>query len=123
MFKKMEPNTNKKQSAESVVKEIRRRARRTFSAEEKIRIVLECLRGEESVRAICRKYGIHENQYYNWSKEFMEAGKKRLNGDTVRQANTEDVSNLRKENADLKSLVADLLMENVVLKKNLSGLE
>lgn len=123
MFKKMEPNTNKKQSAESVVKEIRRRTRRTFSAEEKIRIVLECLRGEESVRAICRKYGIHENQYYNWSKEFMEAGKKRLNGDTVRQANTEDVSNLKKENADLKSLVADLLMENVVLKKNLSGLE
>jgi transposase len=123
MFKKMEANTNKKQSAESVVKEIRRRTRRTFSAEEKIRIVLECLRGEESVRAICRKYGIHENQYYNWSKEFMEAGKKRLNGDTVRQANTEDVSNLKKENADLKSLVADLLMENVVLKKNLSGLE
>ena len=88
---------SKKQSASSLVREIKRRTRRVFSSEEKIKIVLEGLRGEESVAAICRKYGIHENNYYNWSKDFMEAGKKRLNGDTERNATTDDVKDLRVE--------------------------
>ena len=88
---------SKKQSASSLVREIKRRTRRVFSSEEKIKIVLEGLRGEESVAAICRKYGIHENNYYNWSKDFMEAGKKRLSGDTERNATTDDVKDLRVE--------------------------
>ena len=85
----------KKPSASSLVREIKRRTRRTFSAEQKIQIVLEGIRGEESVSAFCRKYGIHENNYYNWSKDFMEAGKKRLSGDTERDANTSEVKDLK----------------------------
>lgn len=112
-----------KQSSESFVKEIKRRTRRTFSIEEKIKIVLEGIRGEDSIAAICRKYGIHENLYYKWSKDFIEAGKKRLSGDTVREANTSEVNELRNENAALKESVAELLLQNRVLKKNLNGLE
>lgn len=122
MFNKMEER-EKKQSTSSVISAIKRRTRRVFSAEEKIQIVLECLRGEESVASVCRKYGIHENNYYNWSKEFLEAGKKRLSGDTERQATGGEVTNLKKENSQLKELVADLLMQNTVLKKNLNGME
>lgn len=122
MFNQMQ-DKEKKQSASSVISAIKRRTRRVFSAEEKIQIVLECLRGEESVAAVCRKYGINENNYYNWSKEFLEAGKKRLSGDTERQATSGDVSTLKKENSQLKELVADLLMQNTVLKKSLSGTE
>lgn len=122
MFNTMEDQP-KKQSASSVISAIKRRTRRVFSAEEKIQIVLECLRGEESVAAVCRKYGINENNYYNWSKEFLEAGKKRLNGDTERQATGGEVNALKKENTQLKELVADLLMQNTVLKKSLSGTE
>jgi transposase len=114
---------SKKQSASSLVREIKRRTRRVFSAEEKIKIVLEGLRGEESVAAICRRYGIHENNYYNWSKDFMEAGKKRLSGDTERNASTDDVKDLREENTELKDLVADLSIQVKVLKKSLRGLE
>lgn len=116
----MEP---KKQSASSLVRDIKRRTRRVYSAEEKIKIVLEALRGEESVSALCRKYGIHENNYYNWSKEFLEAGKKRLSGDTERNASSNEVKELREENAELKNLVADLSIEVKVLKKSLRGLE
>ena len=116
----MEP---KKQSASSLVRDIKRRTRRVYSAEEKIKIVLEALRGEESVSALCRKYGIHENNYYNWSKEFLEAGKKRLSGDTERNASSNEVKELREENAELKDLVADLSIEVKVLKKSLRGLE
>lgn len=116
----MEP---KKQSASSLVRDIKRRTRRVFSAEEKIKIVLEALRGEESVSALCRKYGIHENNYYNWSKEFLEAGKKRLSGDTERNASSNEVKELREQNAELKDLVADLSIEIKVLKKSLRGLE
>lgn len=116
----MEP---KKQSASSLVRDIKRRTRRVFSAEEKIKIVLEALRGEESVSALCRKYGIHENNYYNWSKEFLEAGKKRLSGDTERNASSNEVKELREENSELKDLVADLSIEVKVLKKSLRGLE
>lgn len=112
-----------RQSVTSLVKEIKRRTRRTFSSEEKIKIVLEGLRGEDSVKEICRKYSIHVNQYYKWSKDFMEAGKKRLNGDTEREANTDEVKDLRTENESLKKEVADLYMQTKVLKKTLSGLE
>ena len=110
-------------NSESVVREIRRRTRKKYSAEEKIRVVLEGLRGEESIAAICRREGINPNLYYSWSKYFLEAGKKRLNGDTVREANSEEVTDLRKENEQLKQLVAELSLKNRVLKKSLSGLE
>lgn len=112
-----------KQSASSYIKEIKRRTRRVFSTEEKIKIVLEGLRGEDTVKEICRKYGIHENNYYNWSKDFIEAGKKRLNGDTKREATSNEVTELRKENHHLKDAVADLTVENRMLKKSISGLE
>lgn len=113
----------KKQSIGSKVKEIRRATRRRYTAEEKIRIVLEGLRGEESIASICRREDIHPNVYYNWSKEFLEAGKKRLQGDTKREANSKEVSELRKELNELKYLVAELSMENRMLKKSLNGFE
>ena len=116
-------DNRKKESASSVISAIKRRTRRIFSSEEKIQIVLECLRGEETVASVCRKYVINENNYYNWSKDFLEAGKKRLSGDTERQATGGEVSSLKKENSQLKELVADLLMQNTVLKKNLNGTE
>ena len=112
----------KKQSSEAAVREIRRRARRRFSAEEKIRIVLEGLRGEESIAALCRREGIAANLYYRWSKEFLEAGKKRLNGDTVREATSNEVKVLRSENRELKEVVAEMTLKNRVLKKSLTGL-
>jgi len=112
---------NKKNGAESKVREIRRRTRKKYSAEEKIRIVLEGLRGEESIAALCRREGIAANLYYSWSKEFLEAGKRRLTGDTKRQATSGEVVHLRKENSQLKELVADLSLKNVVLKKSLAG--
>jgi transposase len=111
----------KNNSTESTVREIRRKTRKKYSAEEKIRIVLEGLRGESSIAELCRREGIHANLYYKWSKEFLEAGKKRLLGDTTRQASTPEVSDLRRENAQLKELVADLSLKNVVLKKSLVG--
>ncbi len=112
----------KKQSTEAAVREIRRRARRRFSAEEKIRIVLEGLRGEVSVAELCRREGIASNLYYRWSKEFLEAGKKRLNGDTVREATSDEVKVLRSENRELKEVVAEMVLKNRVLKKSLTGL-
>ncbi len=108
---------------ESVVREIRRKTRKKYGAEEKIRIVLEGLRGEESIAAICRREGINPNLYYKWSKDFLEAGKKRLAGDIVREANSEEVSGMKEENEQLKQLVAELALKNRVLKKSLSGLE
>ena len=110
-----------KEPAERVVRNIRRPTRKQYSAEEKIRIVLEGLRGEESIAALCRREGIAESLYYNWSKEFLEAGKKRLAGDTARQANTTEVRDLRREMRDMKELVADLTLENRLLKKNMIG--
>jgi len=106
---------------EKVVREIKRKTRRLFSAEEKIRIVLEGLRGEDSIAELCRREGISPNLYYNWSKEFLEAGKRRLMGDTRREATSGDVTELRRENGHLKELVADLSLKNRVLKKSLSG--
>lgn len=108
---------------EAVVREIRRRTRRKFSAEDKIRIVLEGLKGEASIAEICRREGINPNLFYRWSKEFLEVGKKRLLGDTVREASSNEVSDLRNENEQLKQVVAELHLQNRVLKKSLSGLE
>lgn len=113
----------KGQNPESVVREIRRKTRRKFSTEEKIRIVLEGLKGEASIAELCRREGIVPNLYYRWSKAFLEAGRKRLKGDTEREANTSDVAELRQENEHLKQLVAEISLQNRVLKKSLSGLE
>jgi transposase len=110
-----------KSDAESVVREIRRKTRKKYSTEEKIRLVLEGIRGEESIAALCRREGINTNLYYRWSRDFLEAGKKRLQGDSMREANSSEVSDLRKENEQLKQLVAELALKNRVLKKSLSG--
>ena len=110
-----------KKPAEQVVKEIRRVTRRQFSAEEKIRIVLEGLRGEESIAELCRREGISSSMYYGWSKEFLEAGKRRLAGDTARAATADEVKELRRETGGLKEVVADLTLENRLLKKSMSG--
>src|SRR6267378_1418534 len=104
--------------AEQVVKDIRRATRRHFSAEDKIRIVLEGLRGEESIAELCRREGIVQNLYYRWSKEFLEAGKKRLAGDTARAATSDEVRDLRRESGALKEVVAELVLENRLLKKS-----
>jgi transposase len=109
--------------SESIVKDIKRMTRKKYNAEEKISIVLEGLRGEESIAAICRREGINPNLYYRWSKEFLEAGKKRLLGDTKREATSSEVSDLRKENDQLKQLVAELSLKNRVLKKSVTGME
>ena len=111
------------QSSAVVVKDIRRQTRRRFSSEEKIRIVLEGLKGEASISEVCRREGIVSNLYYRWSKDFLEAGKKRLAGDTVREANSGEVTGLRAENEQLKQLVAELSLKNRLLKKSLTGLE
>ena len=109
-----------KQPAETVIRDIRRATRRHFSAEEKIRIVLDGLRGEESIAEICRREGIASSMYYGWSKEFLEAGKKRLAGDTTRAATSDEVKALRREASSLKEAVADLTLENRLLKKNMN---
>src|SRR6058998_4140550 len=108
-------------SAEKTVRDIRRATRRHHSAEEKIRIVLEGLRGEDSIAELCRKEGINQNLYYRWSKEFLEAGKKRLAGDTARAATSDEVKDLRREAGALKEAVAELLLENRLLKKSTIG--
>ena len=108
---------SKETNPESVIREIKRKTRRKFSTEEKIRIVLEGLRGEESIAELCRREGISPNLYYNWSKEFLEAGKKRLLGDTKREATSGEVIALRSENEQLKQLVAELTLEIRKLKK------
>ncbi len=114
-------STRAKEPAEKTVRDICRRTRKQYSAEEKIRIVLEGLRGEDSIAALCGREGIAESLYYSWSKEFLEAGKKRLAGDTARQANTGEVRELRREMRDMKELVADLALENRLLKKSMIG--
>ena len=111
------------QNPESVVREIKRKTRRKFSGEEKIRIILEGLKGEESIATICRREGIAPTMYYKWSKAFLEAGKRRLQGDTTREASSNEVTELRKENEQLKQLVAEVSLKNRVLKKSLSGTE
>ena len=113
----------KKTTAASTVRNIRRKSRKRYSGEEKIRIVLEGLRGEETVAELCRREGISESVYYRWSKEFLEAGKQRLVGNTKRQATSNDVIELRRENEQLKQLVAEIALKNRVLKKSARGLE
>jgi len=117
----MRPKTQ--HSPESVVREIKRNTRRRITSEEKIHIVLEGLKGEESIAEICRREGIAPSMYYKWSKGFLEAGKRQLNGDTKREATSDDVVQLRQENEQLKQLVAELSLSNRILKKSLSGLE
>jgi transposase len=108
-----------KQPAAEVVKDIRRATRRHFSAEDKIRIVLEGLRGEESIAELCRREGIASSMYYGWSKEFLEAGKKRLAGDTARAATSDEVKDLRRETGALKEVVAEQALELRLLKKSM----
>ena len=110
-----------KDAADKLVKNIRRRTSRKYSAEEKIRIVLTGLRGEEGIAALYRREGIAERLYYKWSKDFMEAGKKRLAGDTARAANTDEVKELRREARDLKEVVAEQTLELRLLKKSMIG--
>ena len=110
-----------KAPAERVVKDIRRATRKQYSAEEKIRIVLEGLRGEDSIAELCRREGIAQGVYYKWSKDFMEAGKRRLAGDTARSANNDEVRELRREARDLKEVVAEQMLENRLLKKSMIG--
>ena len=109
------------EEAEQVVRDIRRAVRRQFSAEEKVRIVIAGLRGEDSIAELCRKEGINQNLYYRWSKEFLEAGKKRRAGDTVREATSDEVKGLRTEAQQLKELLAEVLLENRLLKKSVIG--
>ena len=108
---------NKKPNAIQFAKEIKRQTRRKFTAEEKIKIVLEAMRGEETITAVCRKHGIHQNNYFKWSKEFIEAGKRRLSGDTLREASRDEVLELRKMNDLLKRELGDLYLQNKELKK------
>jgi len=117
----MTKRINQKNSSEKTVRDIRRATRRRYSAEEKIRIVLDGLRGEESISELCRREGINSNIYYRWSKEFLEAGKKQLAGDTAREATSDEVKQLRQEAAALKEALAEQMMENRLLKKSVIG--
>jgi len=110
-----------KEPAEKVVQDIRRATRQHYSAEEKILIVLEGLRGEDSIAELCRKEGINQNLYYRWSKEFLEAGKKRLAGDTAREATSDEVKELKAEARQLKETLAEVLIDNRLLKKSVLG--
>src|SRR5713226_10572867 len=109
------------EAAEKTVRDIRRATRRQYSAEDKVRIVIAGLRGEDSIAELCRTEGINQNLYYRWSKDFLEAGKKRLAGDTAREATSDDVKGLRAESHQLKELLAELTMENRLLKKSVLG--
>ncbi len=108
-------------AAERTIKDIRRQTRKRYSSEEKIRIVLAGLRGEDSIAELCRQEGLSQGLYYSWSKEFLEAGKKRLAGDTAREANTGEVKDLRRVTRDLKEVVAEQALELRLLKKSMIG--
>ena len=109
--------SKKSESAEQYIKSVKRRTRRKYSAEEKIRIFLDSMRGEHSIAELCRREGIAQSQYYSWSKDFMEAGKKRLAGDNQREARSDEVVEMRREIRDLKEVVADLTLEIACSKK------
>ena len=117
----MSKRSTRHERAEQHVKSIRRAKRQQYSAEEKIRVVLEGLRGEQSIAELCRREGIAQSLYYSWSKEFLEAGKKRLSGDTAREATSDEVRSLRRETRDLKEALAETLLENRLLKKSMRG--
>jgi transposase len=123
MAEKSTPKADKPEPVETTMRTIRRATRKKYTAEDKVRIVLEGLRGETKIRELCRREGIPTNLYYSWSKEFLEAGKQRLVGDTARQAGSREVSDLRSELEQLKQLVAELSLKNRVLKKSLLGKE
>lgn len=112
---------NPKSSSERLVKDIRRATRKHYSAEDKIRIVLDGLRGEHSIAELCRREAIAESLYYSWSKEFLEAGKRRLAGDTARTATSDEVKDLRRESSALKEVVAEQALELRLLKKSMIG--
>lgn len=114
---------SKKKTPEKFVKDIRQNTRRLFTAEQKILIVMEALRAEISISELCRKYSISQSQFYKWNKEFLEAGKKRLSGDVTREATSDEVSDLRKENLRLKEIVADLVVRYDIVKKTLDSLD
>src|SRR6476660_5086581 len=114
-------NGRRPDSAEKTVRDIRRATRRQYSAEEKIRIALEGLRGETSIAELCRKEGIAQSMYYGWSKEFLEAGKRRLAGDTAREATSDEVKTLRSEARALKEALAEATLENRLLKKSVTA--
>ena len=116
MRQKSEAN---KIASEQVVKDIRRATRKQYSSEEKIRVVLDGLRGEYSIAELCRREGIAESLYYSWSKEFLEAGKRRLAGDTARAATSNEVKDLRHEARQLKEVVAEQALELRLLKKSM----
>ena len=111
----------KKKNASSLINELKRKTRRNYSSEEKIRIIIDGMRGEMTIAELCRKEGISQGIHYKWSKDFMDAGKRRLTGDTMREANTSEVKELKDENRSLKELVAELSLDNRDLKKNLNG--
>jgi len=112
---------SRKKSASSLISELKRKTRRTYGSEEKIRIIIDGIRGETTIAELCRKEGISQGIFYKWSKDFMDAGKRRLAGDTMREANTSEVKELKDVNSSLKELVAELSLENRMLKKNLNG--
>ena len=113
----------KQTSSEKIIKDVRRNTRQVYSAGQKIIIVMEGMRGEMTIAELCRKYGIGDATYYKWNKEFIEAGKKRLSGDEVREATSDEVRELRNENAVLKETIADLVIRYDIVKKSLNMLE
>ena len=115
--------TKKKQTTENYIKEIRRKTRRIFSSEQKITVIMEALRAETTIAELCRKYSIQESQFYKWNKEFLEAGKMRLSGDITREATSDEVTDLRKENQQLKEALADLVIRYDIVKKSLSVMD
>lgn len=114
----MRQHEESREAGEKTVRDIKRKTRRHFGAEEKIRIVLQGLRGDESIAEICRREGLHQNLYDRWSNDVLEAGKKRLNGDTVREAGSDEVKALRAESTQLKEALAEALLENRLLKNS-----
>jgi transposase len=117
----MRQKQDDQRAVEKAVRDIKRRARRKFGPEDKIRIVLQGLRGEDSIAELCRREGLHQNQYYRWSKEFLEAGRKRLAGDIEREATSDEVKTLREEAVQLKEALAEAMLENRLLKKSMLG--
>jgi transposase len=107
------------ETARELLGHAKRITRRKFPAEEKIRILLEGIRAEISMAELCRREGIHPTVYYSWLKDFMEAGKGRMRGDSLRAATTAEVQPLKGENERLKQLVAELSLQNLTLKKSL----
>ena len=123
MTTKKNLSSSKLSSSESLLKDIRRNTKRIFTSEQKVLIIMEGIRGEQSIAELCRKYGISDSTYYKWNKDFIEAGKARLEGDILREATSDDVKELRNENLRLKEVLADLVIRYDVVKKSLKLIE